>query len=552
MSKTYNGFVKITNRKAWKKKFSKEELEQIEAIFNNHFSKFENSFNGEDSYLDNLKRDNFIVHAETDIWDDTLGVSPKSIKKFIDKNGIELLSIALSKLQKQFSDPGNNNYGEYSEDHGCTFYNFDKAFKEANLSADSLNKFIQEEEERLAKEREREMQNKMYDSLIEVSFGIYFYKKLSHKDKISLFEHFQKFEKLDLDILIGKQKEAWSKVHGFVPEFIEMFSINPEEWDKKIFLDSMYRLYKTRQMSKLSEEDRIAFVKKYLALGKDISIVPFHLLNNENITSSLYATANVEVFSKIVRKISQGIVPDMSINDLISFKYLLMKSENLRKSFEIQKEFRWKDINNSLEISEFISKIPEENSEVIDYIFTQNKSLLKNIFLTKNASKIFELFMKNKDNECSIPNIKFNYNEYEVEIIKKDDIRGYVSGYPYSCQYIGGLGERFAKYGYENKDSSFLIISKNGETIAGSWLWTKNNQLTFDSIDRKGGVDLSIIEPIYTHVAKEILDSMQHIDIITVGSNAVFKEALNNYEQLTNTSAGYCYDSKNQYLVAER
>jgi len=71
---------------------------------------------------------------------------------------------------------------------------------------------------------------------------------------------------------------------------------------------------------------------------------------------------------------------------------------------------------------------------------------LDNIFKL-DYKKILSLFKETKDLNQNIPNLKIEEDGYTFEIITKSDIRGFTAGYPYSCQYIGGEGEKFVHYG---------------------------------------------------------------------------------------------------------
>jgi len=558
---TYTGLVKIKHKKCWKKSFNEDTLEELESIFNKHFIERSGKTDNRNSYINILMNNLKIIHLETDIFDDTEGVGPKVIKKFISKIGIEYLGDMLIFISEEvmFNDNiDKTKYQEYSEDHRVNFFNFNKIFKDTmsdkNITKDMLINYIKEKEEEL---KNREVIRLFNESIDNTSFGRFFYNKLTEDKKKSLFSDFKENSIFNVDMLVADQINDWENTHSFKPNAIEMFYIKAIDFDRKIFLELLLKIYKTKQFHSLSVEDRIYFIRLYKVFGSNLPHIKLDLLSNKDIEGEL--VDNVEFkktksFNKIVSRVFKGVIPNITLMELIGIKGILSMNKNIDDLYFNKKDIFLKDLNLLLNFNKkILEQIPKEYNEIISYLFKETEYTLKSMFSLNEKSylTIFDLFLQNKDNECNLPNIKFVEGEYEIEIIKKNDFRGYIATYPFACQYIGGTGERFTRFGYEDINSSFLVISKKGEIVAQSWIWIKENQLTFDSIDLKGNADKQKIKSFYNKISEKLLEDLDYIDIITAGNNnGIFNTNVNNF--IKQDGVDNCYDSDKQYLVMKR
>jgi len=551
--------VKISDKKDWKKVFKRRELKQIEVIFNQHFLR--NADNGVDEnvdYLDNLKQNRTVVHADTGIWDDTCGIRPKQVKKALDVVDMKYLLYVLDYIQSEFNSLNNKyEYEEHSDMHNFTFYDFNEFFKSISFTEKKIISHRKSAKKRIKDEIEAAKIRDFNLSLESIRYGKEFYDNLSSKEQSFIFENFLSTKKIDSGILFSYAKEKWKEVQGFIPQVNELLVIDPTVWDKNSFLFSLNKLYKTRQFHSLSEEDRKNFIDLYFIFGNDLSDIPFDLVGKKSDfffnSLMLNEKGTNKAFKRILQNYSKGIVPNFSLTDLALFNYILSNNKKISKKFENRKEIFMKDLNSLVSIGEFTDKIKEAGySHLIPYLMTTPEDSLKNIFKL-NYSEILRLFEENKENKQIIPTASFKIKDYEFEVIDKKDIRGYICGYPFSCQYIGGLGDRFTRYGYTNEDSSFMIVSKQGVIVAQSWIWKKDNQITFDSIEWKGGLSSEIVAEGYKKYADILFSSFKDLKIVTVGNcRDIFTKKIDKFTKLVNTPAGHCYDSERQYLVSKR
>jgi hypothetical protein len=554
--------VNIVNKKDWKKIFSKSELNQLQAVFNKHFKRTaENNIDYDKDYIFNLKSNPYTLHPDTGEWDDTCGLRPKQVKKALKIISMKQFIYLLDYIQYKFNNYNNKaEYGEYSEDQNHIFYDFNEFFKqEISFSEEDILKHKKDSKERIKKEIEEARLRNFNYAIDSIRYGRDFFESLPEKTKETLLnDFFKNKEVLNKEILFETSKNEWLKFHGFIPKAHELLVINPRFWDKKSFLNSMDKLFKTRQFNKLDQKEKDIFIDLYFSFGKDLEKIPFDLVGKENnffFNSFLYNESGTNAaFSRILSLYKKGIIPNYELTDLSLFNFVLNSNLKIYENFLNKKEIFIKDIDSLISIGEYTEKIKDSGfAHLIPYLMDIPEDTLKNIFGLNQYKTILELFDRFKDNNQILPTFKLKIKDYEFEVIDKSDIRGFIAGYPFSCQYIGGLGDRFTRYGYKEEDSTFMIVSKKGVIVAQSWIWTKDNQLTFDSIEWKGGLSSEIVAEGYKAYGKYVLDQMSEIDKITVGNcRDIFTKKIDNFIKLTNTEAGHCYDSETQYLVCSR
>jgi len=554
----YKGFIEIENKKDWKKVFSKKELKQISFIFYNHFKKNSSNFNENDDYFNNLKNNVHTLHCDTGVWDDTCGIRPKQVKKFISIFGIKILKTALDYIQYKWDNEANRGeFSEFSEEHNFTFYDFNEFWKSLEFTDKDLKSFRKEQKEILIRKEIAVKEAQFSNALKEVRFGEEFYGQLDENFQKEIKDNFFKEDSIDFDKIFESNKASWKKEQGFVPQVTDMLVINPKMFNKDAFLESLDKMFKIKQLVKLDKKNQKRFIDLYLIFGNELKDIPFHLLSekdkyfffngiNKNENGSNKALA------KILSRFKNGIIPDLSLFELSMISYILTNNKEIYEKFMNYSDLFLKDIRKAYEIGEYFDKLSKTNYiHLLPYLMNMPKNALESLFKL-DYNSILSMFDRNKDNKQTLPTIKFRIKDYEFEVIDKKDIRGYFCGYPFSCQYIGGIGARFTKYGYANEDSSFMIVSKKGSIVAQSWIWSLKDQVTFDSIEAKGDINKDIVREGYEKYT-ELLLTNKNVKKVTVGNcKQIFTKYAKSYHKLLNTDAGHCYDSESQYLVKER
>lgn len=108
--------------------------------------------------------------------------------------------------------------------------------------------------------------------------------------------------------------------------------------------------------------------------------------------------------------------------------------------------------------------------------------------------------------ESSIPRIVGTKDEYSYEILRLDDMEGLVVGNKTDCCFtVLGNGYSCLKHAVTSKNGRILVIKKNNEILAHSWIWRNGNLLCFDNIEISKTINQVNFFWVYLQLADEIM-----------------------------------------------
>ena len=127
----------------------------------------------------------------------------------------------------------------------------------------------------------------------------------------------------------------------------------------------------------------------------------------------------------------------------------------------------------------------------------------------------------------SIPRVKGKVNDYTYEVLRYDNLEGISVGNKTNCCFtVKGRAFTCLKHALASNNGRVLVIKKNGELIAHSWLWRNGNLLCIDNIEvNKGVKDPSFFEA-YKEFVKEVInvsrkeEQSSSIKTITLGKSS--------------------------------
>ena len=125
--------------------------------------------------------------------------------------------------------------------------------------------------------------------------------------------------------------------------------------------------------------------------------------------------------------------------------------------------------------------------------------------------------------ESTIPSIKGNKDEYTYEILDIDDMNGLAIGNKTNCCFtILGNSYSSLKHSLTSKDGRILVIKKDGEILAHSWLWRNGNLLCLDNIEISKSINEVDFFSVYLQFFDDILKVSKEnedspIENITIG-----------------------------------
>jgi len=506
MAKQKTGFIKIKHP-GFKKLFNKKERSSLWKMFKDNFeTPFNRTIDWKNShYLDYIRGRGIIpVYPETDISDDSEGISPKQLRQIVDLIGIDnlkILFIGLSKISSLFS----NNTNTFSDN----FISWKEVYK-LHL--------------------EKEVKNKNYEFFGRIIFyqSINILSSLHPNQKPSratfpysldstVFKNIAKDHRIllkvmklkdnsiypfntviDMSLLDTKsyfknREKIWMKNNGFVPKNNKLLSFDTKLWDKDVFLNSMNILYGTKQLRNLNTEDSNNFLDLYKVFNKSLEFFAPLLLNKDiNVPQTRWPVLEDNFSLKGIERISnlskKGITVDITIEQYIYIQRALSYFKNAESSFLKKDSISIDDLNELEDIGKNAVGIFKEHQEYLKFISWENIRLFKKINLSWGMiQEYIELYKETKDIELkTIPLVKGTYGEYTYEILPKSDIRGLVCGVATNCcQHLSNVGISCTLYGAYEEDSAFFIVSKNGDIVAQSWLWMSDDNKTMvcDSIE---------------------------------------------------------------------
>ena len=129
--------------------------------------------------------------------------------------------------------------------------------------------------------------------------------------------------------------------------------------------------------------------------------------------------------------------------------------------------------------------------------------------------------------ETTIPRVKGEINGYEYEVLRYDDMECLTVGNATDCCFtVKGVSQTSLRHALTSKNGRILVVKKNGELLAHSWLWRNGNVLCLDNIEISKKIKKIEFLEVYEKFANQILEASHEcegknkcIDNILVGGD---------------------------------
>lgn len=200
-----------------------------------------------------------------------------------------------------------------------------------------------------------------------------------------------------------------------------------------------------------------------------------------------------------------------------------------------------------------INKKNKDLKTIIEYLKSDEVSLsakhyrLKGLFKFIGCSKeivsdTFKLHDEMLLREGStIPSVCGKIGDYEYEVLRLDDMEGLVVGNKTDCCFaVKGISYSSLQHALTNKNGRILVVKKDGELVAHSWLWRNGNVLCLDNIEVAKSIKSVDFLDVYIQFADRILEKSRATEPldsclknVTVGRNSFDKnvEGLEKYKR---------------------
>ena len=449
--------------KYWRKYFSSIEIEKI----NNSFIAAMSMEMGKD-FIENSKKISDLntlisfygkfVHPERDIEDETLGIEPKRLKKYIKEHGYNDLDKVFFALNLSFAKQKTL----YMDEAG--FIDWNKAFKA---------EFFRNKKPISIKEYVSNKLGKRFDSI----------EYLLINDK-------------NIEEYIEKKKKEWIRLKGMSPKSLALFIIaNPENFSMKR-MSLLKEIYKTDKILNLSIVEQIKF-SKLISVYSDIFIENGVFIKFEDYFSE-QCFLNVDIDRKLLSDIGSFDLVVKLYNKLLNIYHKLEKEELVNI---FNKNFR--EIKNTDSKFIYVNNIADllQDNNQFDFLLSLSQRQIYNLHLfhLTNSRESIQ-YMINTWDKRSLEK-KFyvepiRIGKYEISILKSSDKEAFFLGdYTDCCQNIdkrfSDQGRTCITAGLLNKNNGFVQVKKGPQVYAQSWFWEGLNEneekyICFDSIENVG------------------------------------------------------------------
>ena len=575
MAKKEKFFVKP--KKVWTKKFSKEEIREIWDCFieASPFSKEE--WKGK-SLLEAFDETRQFIHPETDKYDDTVGVQPKQMvllrKELTNEEICHLFKVLNSQVGSRYistSSEWSNVALRFLEDGFINWeriiYNVLEDMKNSSFfyvvgsllwKSSSLINFK-------ASKEVIELIGREPSTISDIEEVL----KLTSPELQKGSE--VKIEHTDIKKVLGKRKDLWKKIKGFVPQSKHILLSNPNNFDKRL-LPKIEQIFGSKQIAKLPEEEQ--FWVRFLINSLGLNLLDLDSKFVKNQLKNLYKD------SSLVTKISNEVdlkegllkkLPISSLSQAIEIVSILNEFPYIREQIKRKDKVS----KNDMEILSFIERVVSatQDQRRKEFLIKMDWNFWFSLhrYRVLDPNDIFRLgdLYENRAKSSTIPHIKGKEGEYTYEILKKDNPLGLILGYATDCcQVIGNQGESCLRRGYDRENSSFFAVMKKNRVYAQSWVWEKVTSdgkriFCFDSIEVLGK-NLEASKDIlnaYKEVSKKLIEEGYDLVIAGADGNTMPKgmDILGEYEDssfiedfnLKTPFPGTYSDAENEIYIIE-
>lgn len=181
------------------------------------------------------------------------------------------------------------------------------------------------------------------------------------------------------------------------------------------------------------------------------------------------------------------------------------------------------DVEIKPELLEYINKL----------IKAKTNAGIKNI---SNTKKIYEIIESR--NETVIPTTEISEGKYIIRELPKDDIRSPMVGvYTNCCQKVGDWGEFCAIHSVVSENATNIVVMKDNNIVANSWVWIRDNIVVFDNIEVKEGafIDKNVVKELFVRYSKFLIENGITEVRIGAGNNDIDIKGLEEAETLIQT-----------------
>jgi hypothetical protein len=538
----------IAQKKVWRKKIDQETLDRVWAFFQSVSPAYaaEWEVKKKSMFLKITETYGNFIHPETDIEDDSVGIQPKQIKKWIEKFSVESLENLFFILGHKVRVDRNLNQRYLDQDGFVAWERLWVDFVDPEISQsrkkDNADIYAVGRITKNLFNDSKEWSEAVYMQVGANPWIAYF---LIDTDWANAYTDKKKVENDSLQSFFQDQKIEWKKV-GLQPKSLIMLSARPERFSRDS-LSLIEALFGTKQIANLPVSDQYHAVTLIDYFGKTVKMIPEQIITRgklykivgispapivtadmkKNITTTLVDLGydiNTEQFANYM-----VVLPALG-NEFI--KNLVDNKENqsrLSEALDLYIEME-QSRNVTPELKEFVISLPPRWLKYVSRYYSQKVDL-------NRLTAIHNVWSRRSQNQ-TIPTLEGKVGNYQYELIDKTANReGLFVGYATDCcQVHDGAGATCMNSGHNNPNETFFIVKKKGKIYAQSWVWESTDKngkkyIAFDSIEVLGKDlnEMSDIMKAYLNTAKELIEKHGYEYAICGADGSTIPDGLEDY-----------------------
>lgn len=335
--------------------------------------------------------------------------------------------------------------------------------------------------------------------------------------------NFREIEKLFYRIVMGKSITILYKLSSIeeVTIFNRLGKIDFEVKDFTVEQLENYNVRHHKQLCKKFEKSNCNFMSYKQLILKLMLMVGFNnaraLLEIDDTLPVLeHLVGNVDVKNIKLDKQSNPILNIKIMNLLFNDKdYFKMKEMLSNKDNDLYKYFprifnEWEMIviNGKDKSLKMIIDFFKNNEVSLPLKYYRLDGLFK--FIGCNNDKVNETLLLHNQIltriNSTIPRIKGTKNEYSYEILRLDDMEALVVGNKTDCCFrVLDNGYPCLKHSLTSNNGRILVIKKDNEILAHSWIWRNGDLLCLDNIEISKKINSVDFLDIYLQIADELI-----------------------------------------------
>ncbi len=382
--------------------------------------------------------------------------------------------------------------------------------------------------------------------------------------------NFKEIEKLFYRVVMGKSITILYELSSIeeITIFNRLGQVDFKVEDFTVEQLENYNVKQHKQLCKKYEKSNLHFWGYKQLILKLMLMVGFNnaraLLEIDNTLPVLeHLTGNVDVKSVVLDENGNPILNIKLMNLLFNDKcYSKMKGMLSNKDSDLYKYFP--RLFNEWDII-VMNKKDKSLKVIIDFLKSDEISLVPKYYRLDGLFKFIGCSNRNVSETLllhdqmltrigsTIPRIEGTKNDYYYEILRLDDMEALTVGNKTNCCFtVLGAGYSCLKHALTSNNGRILVVRKDNEILAHSWIWRNGDLLCLDNIEISKKINSVDFFDIYLQAADELIKTSYQsegmngcIKNITIGFTN-FDKQIKGIEQYPCLIAKICdLDNKN-------